>query len=278
MINLNEQRFVPKWEHNRKDRLELESKFSNYTGNLDIVEFHIPYTRYEFVSKMLNEASSKQGKKILVSGGDSVNFDVFSFFWKTSHDPSCAMAELEKLINVLRECERVYDQIVFISTNHERRLYKVLEKAIAGKDQVEAIKPFIKTFNDFFKESKLKKVVFADSNFIQLGDSIISHMENNSAISGSTRRWLIQYFAPRVYTPFNVIYGLHTHCQGQDTIERVKVIETGCIAETMDYWRSGKMNGRGKMSSIGYASGYMKNGLSDLNRCNPVFCGWEGYI
>ena len=83
---------------------------------------------------------------------------------------------------------------------------------------------------------------------------------------------------PRLSKKWNICYQAHTHSQSKISIDGKTVIETGALIDTLDYWRSGKMSGTGKMSSYGYAVCEMINGKSDINKCNYIICGWEGSI
>ena len=80
------ERKQPTWEMKREHRRTLESELDGFTGLVHIVELHIPYTHWTDVEEMMEKAKNYKGKKILVSAGDSINLDMFSFFYNTSTD------------------------------------------------------------------------------------------------------------------------------------------------------------------------------------------------
>ena len=97
-------------------------------------------------------------------------------------------------------------------------------------------------------------------------------------MAGTTSRSVGQYLIPRIERPFNLVVQAHTHAQSWIPVERKFIIESGCLAATMDYWRRGKLLGKGKLTTIGYASGYMRKGKAIINECRPIFKAWEDYI
>lgn len=266
------------WQKKKVSRQALEKQFEAFTGHLDVIELHVPYTKWNYVEDMMNKTRKLKGKKILVSAGDSLNLDMFSYFHHTSKDNTLPSLEIETLIRFLKIAQKVYDKIIFLESNHETRLTKVIFKNIHDKHVAQQVVDNIKTLKEIMEFNKLNKIVYVDNYFFQLGDAVVCHIENNSSTPGKICRDIVQYLTPRIHKPFNVVYQAHTHCQAKMSIDRKTVIETGACIDSLDYWRSGKMNGKGKMSTIGYAVGDMSKGLSDINKCNYIVKGWEGYL
>jgi len=172
----------------------------------------------------------------------------------------------------------VYDEILMLMSNHEERLWKVVvhrfqEKTVSG----ELIKR-LKTLQEIFEENELDKITCVDHYLFQIGNIIVSHFENNSTVPGSVPRWVVLYLIPRISKPWDVCFQAHTHCQSKISIDRKLVVETGVLTDSLDYWVKGKMSGKGKLSTIGYAICNMVNGKANLNDCNFVVKEWQGHI
>lgn len=269
---------VPTWLTRKAGREELERQFSLFTGGMDICELHIPYTKWEYVEQMMADRQKTKGNKLLFLDGDSVNFDMFSMFYPKSKDKIQPKFEREQFIEFLKIASSVYDRIIFLKTNHEARLYKILFKIADNKEQAEAYTDFVESLEETIKKNKINNLVSVDSPFFQIGDVIISHFENNSAVPGSIARQTIQYLIPRIRKAWNVVYQAHTHTQSMLPIDGKLFIETGAMIGSMDYWINGRMNGKGKFSTIGYAVGDMVKGQADLNTCKFVMKSWQEYI
>jgi hypothetical protein len=270
-------RHLSQWEVKRVDRLKLETLFERFTGLIHVVELHIPYTKYDLFKKLLHKASLYEGKKILVLAGDSLNLDLFSRFKQRSTDNSKPSDEIDKLIKLLKESSKVYDNIVYMTTNHEDRLTKVVLDAIADKDVANEVLKQTRTLKDIFETENLK-VVYVANYFFQIGDLIICHMEANRVVTGALSRDLVSYFKPRINKSFNAIIQAHTHRQSMVYVDRVLVIECGCMLPSLDYWLDGKLKGNRCFSTIGYAQAEMRGGVTSINDTRPVMMEWCGYI
>jgi len=271
-------RMLSKWEYNRVKREKLEKQFKNYSGYFDVVEMHLPYTYFNFLEEMMESAYKRREPKILVINGDSINLDVFSVFYKRSSDISTPDKEIDMLIKVLKVAQTVYDKIIFIPTNHEARLEKVISRNMPERVITEQLLKRMRTLEDEFIENKLNKLICTNTPMIQIGDVLCCHMESNSGKPGNLSSSLIQYLMPRV-KDWSVAYQSHSHTQSKISVDCKTIIETGCLADSLDYWISNwKMFGKGKFSTIGYAYGSMDNGKALLNKCDYHICKWQGRI
>lgn len=272
---------VCQWQVKRVERLRIEEEFEDYTGLIHGIEMHVPYTKWDYAIDMCKTAKKYKGKKILVSGGDSVNLDMFSYFYRQNNNPASNLTplqELSQLVKFLKYAETIYDKIVFIMSNHERRLNKFILRELGELKQAREALKLMKSLEDVFDDEGLNKIVFVDDFFIQIGDAIFSHFEKNSSVPGSVARWIVQYLTPRMEKEWSACYQFHTHCQLKMPVDRKVVIECGACVDSLDYWRKGKLAGKGKMSSIGYGRGEMDNGKLDLETADFVLKGWEGYL
>lgn len=269
---------VTNWSMRRASRVREEKLFEKFTGLIQTIEMHVPYTEWVYVFDMIKKAKAYKGKKILVSGGDSLNLDMLSFFYHKGGSKTTPMEELAILIRFFKEAQKVYDHIIFLESNHETRLKKFIISAVPDRQQATEVIKLVKSLREIFDENKLDKIIYPNDFFFQIGDAIFSHFECNSGVPGSVARQIIQYLTPRIKKEWKVCYQHHTHTQLKMPIDGKTVVETGACIDTLDYWRSGKLSGKGKMSSIGYAEGIMKKGVIDVNSANFVLCGWEGSL
>ena len=275
-----EQQFC-RWEVLRNDRLELEEQFNRFTGLINIIELHIPYTKYEHLFDLMGRAlKSKAETKILVPAGDSMNLDMFSAFYQRSADRSKPSVEWRDLIKVLRRAEQIYDHIIFMTTNHDDRIWKMLMKNIVAREIYDEVMQWMTSYQDAFNHEGFTKIITVPGPLFQIGDLVITHYEDNSIVPGHVPRDVIKYLTPRMdpRKPWHIAIEAHTHAQSKIANDRKICIECGTLAKEMDYWRPGKMKGKGKLTSIGYAVSDMENGIADPNRTDFVFCEWNDYI
>jgi len=279
------------WEILRVDRLEQEKQFEKFTGHIDIIEMHIPYTKYGYLFDLMGRTllmdtyNPIKKKKMLICAGDSMNLDMFSAFYQRSTDRSKPSVEWRDLIKVLRRAEQIYDYIVFMVNNHDNRVWKMLMRNIIAKEVFDEIMHWMTSYHDAFNHEKFTKIItvpcsrFSEQGVIfQIGDLIISHFENNSIVPGVVPRDVIKYLVPRIEKDWNIVIQAHTHAQSKIANDRKICIECGALCGTLDYWRKGSMKGKGKLTSLGYAVCDMENGVADPNKTDFVFCEWEGYL
>jgi len=272
-------RELARWEIKRTERLLLEEQFKDISAWFDVVELHIPYTKFRMLKIAMQETKKrKDKKKILVINGDSLNLDMFSKFYRRSSADSTPSEEFGMLLRVMEDAHKVYDHILYLTTNHENRFEKIVIDSIGDKTVAKELLKFMNSFKDIFEEAGYNKVVYVSNYLFQIGDVIVCHFENNSIAAGKVGRDIVQYLTPRLNKEWNIAYDSHTHSQSKIAIDRKVVIETGGMLDSLDYWRDGKMKGRGKMSTIGYGKGRLKNGKAILNDCDFHICGWEGYL
>lgn len=269
---------VPNWEISRDKRVALEKPFEKFTGRIYVAELHIPYTRWKYLQEMIDEAKKYKGKKIFVSGGDSLNFDMFSVFYNKSGDDSKPSDEIAILIRFLTMISEVFDQIIFIESNHEARVHKILARICNDKTVSQEIRKQVKGLQEQFSDAGLKKLVYCSTYMFQVGDALFTHIESNSSSVGKTGRDIINYLTPRIQKPWSVVYQLHTHCQSIIAVDKKICVEVGAIIPVLDYWRQGKPAGKNKLTSLGYALGDFKNGKIDINSARFIVKEWEDWL
>ena len=273
---------VGEWKTKRQDRLLLEREFLRYTGWMDVVEAHVPYTKYDYFFDLLDRRKRYKGNKIIVFAGDNLNLDVFGPFFRTptaeTSDRASSMNELNTLLHLLEKAEKVYDRIIFMQTNHDKRIYKMIQRIFQDKKQAEEVIRWITPIKTFAEERGLKKIIHTPGILFTVGDAVIYHWENNSTIPASTSRKVIKGTIARMPPNIHVIYQAHTHFQSRFAALRKLIIETGALSDIFDYARSDKLWGEEKTITIGYAYGEFKDGIADWNKCDYYTYEVEGFI
>ena len=269
-------RRMSQWELKRENRYAIEDRYKNFTGHIDFLECHIPYTNFRNVEAMMDRAEKIKGKKMLVIAADFLNLDLFGPFLSTTDNVSMPEDEIKMGLELLKEAAKVYDYEVFLEGNHDARISKVVKREVKDVRVQDQINKLVGGYDKIFKEAK--KLDIVHSYIFQIGNVLIAHMENNSSVPGKTGRDLVQYLVPRIKKHWDVIYQAHTHSQSKLPIDRKLAIEIGCAADSLDYWIRGKMSGKGKFGTMGYGVCDMVRGYADMNDCNFVISQWQGYI
>lgn len=279
--SLDLMRGVLQWKVRRTKRLVAEQQFQHFTGHVDMIELHVPYTQYQYFAEMVQRAENSKGKNLLVLAGDNMNLDLFSRYFHRSDErvvDASPYNELDTLIKLLRYAHDVYDRILYQETNHDKRMYKLIYHTMQEKAQAEEMCKFIKPIQDFFEENRLHKIVIAPDQLFQIGDVLITHFENNSKVPGSVPRQLVKYLLPRIQKTWQVVFQFHTHYQSKLPIMGKWCIEGGALCYSQDYWQQPKVKSEEKVPSIGYAQCDMVDGIVDVNSANFVWCAWDRWI
>ncbi len=271
------QRLIPIWESKRIERLKLERIYQNYSGYIDIVELHCNHTFYDYVADLVNRTRKKKGRKMLVLAGDNIDLSMLSQYHSTTQQSITPTEEKMTLIKLLKYILPYYDDKMIMLTNHDNRIVKVIGKYVYDKQVADEIKANQETLKQTFIKNDVN-ITFCDNSLFQIGDCLIVHPENNSSIPAGLARWCSLYYPPRIEKPFNVCFIAHSHCQSKIPLDRRLYIEISSISQTQDYWRKGKLLGKGKLSTLGSAHAYLEKGKCDLNQCDFYINQWEDYL
>jgi len=269
-------RKMSQWELKRETRQVLEEKYKNFTGHIDVIECHIPYTNFNGIQCMFDKTARMKGKKLLVIAGDFLNLDLFGPFLATSEDVSLPSDEIAMGKYLLKEASKIYDQELFLISNHDNRIYKVIRRNIDDPRIQSEVKMLMDGYDKIFKE--IQHFDIADNYLFQIGNVLVTHLESNSGVPGKIDRDLVQYLGPRIKKPWDIVFQAHTHSQSRIPIDRKLCIETGALVDSLDYWVRGKMSGKGKFGTMGHGICEMNKGKADMNDCNFIITDWQGYI
>jgi len=109
--------------------LELELEQALIFGDV-----HVPATDYDFAMLPVAIARKhmKKGKRVLIISGDLYNMDVASAYSKICQNPSLD-AEIVAAEHLMEIWLKVFDNIIFLMGNHDRRISKKLEGEVHAK-------------------------------------------------------------------------------------------------------------------------------------------------
>ena len=273
------QRALQQWELKRTKVHQLQNEFKDATCRVDVVEPHFNHAHQDAINKVFKAANEYKGDKIIVIGGDSMNLDRFSGFYSNTVEETDPEDEIDTLVSFIRQASKIYRKVIFLATNHENRIKKVIFKNIKDKKVAGSVAKQMKTLKEIFELKGLDKVVYTDHYVFKIGDTYVTHFENNTSIPGTV--------GEKVMRGLNNLYGsdwvlavqCHTHSMSKNTYQRQTVIESGTLQVSPDYWvNSGKICGERKSAGIGYATYNLIKGKVDINSANYIVTSWREYL
>jgi predicted phosphodiesterase len=259
------------WELKKVELVRIKKEYQNFTGKLVVIsDLHVP-----FIEKSLFKEFIKREKKeadVLVIAGDFVNFDIFSRF--ITGDKTRADEEIKIAKEYIEELCSFKIPIIYLTANHELRLDKFLLRTMSV-EQVKSIINLGLNLKTFFNYKNLKIV---NNWFIEIGDIIIAHPEDNSSVYGKTLDNIREFFSERIKDFRAIIIG-HTHKQSKFFIKRKLCIENGCMSKILDYSLDSRFNRYKKdIQYKGYSYSFLKNGKCDFNRTDFVNLAQDDYL
>jgi hypothetical protein len=222
---------------------------------LSLNDLHIPFCCFSQVE----EACNLQAAADILVVTEIMDCFSISRFNKPLSVPM--ELEIDNTIRLLEFFSSRFPLIIIPQVNHELRV----EKA------------FLKDINPsllFLVESNMLRrlaapfpnIVVISNWFLQINDAILAHSEKFSKVELKAGVTVSEFFEawrePLGLNPIHIIAQSHTHRLGSVYRGRVKIMETGCMAEVPQY-AVAKMLGRPQNN--GFCVIVQKKGLSDLN-------------
>lgn len=273
--------YLTDWESRSEKRVAINKKVERFTGTVvDISDLHIPWTQWDKVDAALDWANKQKGGKILISGGDEIDQQAFSFFKEERKDiPVDEVTKLPEDWAMLKryyaQAAQIFDAIYIINSNHMRRLHKWLSDR-ADTIQMKQIEARLKTFDDMMDNPKL---VLCPEWYQPVGDVWFVHADNYSSIQGRTVAWCIEALVKCLRDKNNLraCIQAHTHTQSKINWGGVWGVESGCMAKVPDYTLKGTVAfKKGQKIVFGFAYARMENGhLTSPNDIQPYYLGEE---
>jgi len=258
-------------------RQKLIERFKNYTGwVITFSDLHVPYINWEIVLTALNSLKQFPGNKLLVLGGDILDFDQFSSWGgrKRIVDVPYDIIATAKFLDAIYH---LFDNIIIIEGNHERRLYNYLFKYLDKNA------PYMLDFINvpelikrYLSSEAQKKVIFSPDWYAIIGEMIVAHNNKASVIKGKSVSQTIDYFIENLKdTKISAVMQAHTHTQVKLKHQGVWGLETGMLGKDPSY-RAIKSSRIKPLYGYGYGQ-LISGKLVDPNRFNFVYLG-EDYI
>jgi metallophosphoesterase superfamily enzyme len=224
----------------QRDRIQeyIENKYKGRKLKvLYMADLHIPFTVYDLVNHILREHSDSD---ILVLNGDILDLFNVSTFAK---DKTIALKrELQEGREFLEIVSRLFEDVIVVEGNHERRLRNYIKNVIPvdlhflfPQDVLEVIQS-----GTVFKKEPLGNVHVVGSWWIQLFDTIFGHPDNYSSVPLRTVIQTSEHFKMVKNRPHKACIIGHTHQAGKLIDRGTMVMETGCLQHDVDYKHGSK--------------------------------------
>ena len=191
-----------------KPRYDKPPKFP--ADCLILCDSHIPYHDAKFINKTLALAQSWKLPNLLLAG-DVMDMAALSFF---SHKPTEILSkELEAGESFFKSVGEMFDNILMLMGNHERRFLHYLKEQLGMKYLMRLLDE--------------RKAVVSEYSYAFVEDWLVGHPRNASVIPGR-----VPVFLSRKYPRCNVASG-HGHLAGMAYCEDGErlAIDIGCSVD-----------------------------------------------
>lgn len=228
-------------------------------------DLHIPFTIYEMVKYIIDEHKDAD---ILVLNGDLLDLFNVSTFAK---DKSVALKrELQEGREFLEIVSQLFDDVIVVEGNHERRLRNFIKHTIPQDIQFLFPQDALQVIQEgtVFDLDPLENVHVVGSWWIKIYDTIFAHPDNFNSPPMRTVINTSEHFMLVKNIPHRALAIGHTHQAGKYIDRGRMVMETGCLNYDMDYKNGSKF---GKMDwTRAYALFYFDDGEVDFNESNVI--------
>jgi hypothetical protein len=237
-----------------EDKLVIEEEDALVAG-----DFHVPFTDYDFATMlaMVAEKNLRYPRKLIIAG-DMFNFDTYS-----TYDKLCVMPTLsdEKLAgqHLFELYLDIFQEIIFLMGNHERRLQKWLKGEFDASD----IGKMLSTSGKV-KTTNYGWITMRNST----GDWRITHSKCYSANQLTAASDLANKFQMNIITNHD-----HHLAMGWDKYKRYVLINNGCLVDdtkipyvNMDDNRMANMTQGFTMFKNGHPTVFGREPFTDWNK------------
>lgn len=216
----------------------IESKYKGKKIKvLYMADLHIPFTVYDLVKHIIKEHSDAN---ILILNGDLLDLFNVSTFAK---DKTIALKrELQEGRDFLELVSKIFDDVIIVEGNHERRLRNYIKNVIPvdlhflfPQDVLEVIQQ-----GTVLKQEPLDNVHVVGSWWIKLFDTIYAHPDNFNQGQMKTAVLTSEHFKLVKNIPHRALVIGHTHQAGKIIDRGTMLMETGCLQHDVDYKHGSK--------------------------------------
>lgn len=204
---------------------------------LYMADLHIPFTVYDLVKHIIKEHSDAN---VLILNGDILDLFNVSTFAK---DKTIALKrELQEGREFLELVSKIFDDVILVEGNHERRLRNYIKNVIPvdlhflfPQDVLEVMQQ-----GTVLKKEPLKNVHVVGSWWIKLFDTIYAHPDNFNQGQMKTVVLTSEHFKLVKNIPHRALVIGHTHQAGKIIDRGTMLMETGCLQHDVDYKHGSK--------------------------------------
>lgn len=233
---------------------------------LDLSDIHIPFADYKSIANILN---THRDADIVVIDGDLLDLYAVS---KYAKDKEVALRrEMEEGRSLLEFISARFNDVIVVEGNHERRLKHFVKNMIPTDMQFlfpDDILQMVAS-GDVLKKSPIHNVHIVGSWWIKLFDAIFAHPDNYSNANLKTVQNTSEHFLLKKGIHHRMCIVGHTHQAGWMVAGGVKLMETGCLCQEMDY-HNGASFTRHRWTKAHAVAYFDKNGNVDFQESTVI--------
>jgi predicted phosphodiesterase len=199
---------------------------------LVLSDLHVPFTDEDKLQKAIDLHRSADA---VVLSGDVLDMYSCSKWRKRKYVPH--ELEIDAAVRLFEYLSSIFPIIFAFPGNHDKRPTKKLQDVVPPE--------FFYMFEDTDTLGMITRafpnVHYEDNWFLQLGDAIFTHAERSSAVEGRPAVLTAEFFLQKGWAEFlgltrpRLIVQGHTHQVSATYRYNLKMIESGCLAQTMEY-------------------------------------------
>ena len=246
-------KFDDRWEYLKKMNEEYMMDAERVTTGLveaptrkilTLSDIHFPFALYDEIQDALALHSDAD---IVVLNGDILDGYAFSTYGSAKR--IAALKEYMAAFQLVEQCSEMFDQVVIVSGNHDRRPAKALARSDFSKEANQILRPdllariangeMLNEHGELIAQKKFDNVVYQkyDSWYVRVGKTIFCHPDAyQGGNPGATVIKLNNYFKNRLGGEHydSVVVG-HTHRIYKGVFFNKLLIEQGAMCSRQPY-------------------------------------------
>lgn len=250
---------------------------------LTVSDIHFPFARNDLLKQILEEHADAD---ICVINGDMLEGYAASRWPKTKAVSS--LIEYQCAFEFVKLCSETFEHVYLVDGNHDIRTADNLKNQGISSSAADILRPNLlaRIANGERLDQTGMLVEKLDFNnvhyslneswYVRIGKTIFAHPWNKGGSApGYSVKKTYEYFRARYdYDDFDSIVIGHTHKIYKGIINSTLLIEQGCLATSLDYAFSPRMQYNSDNGMNGFAIVYQdKEGNTDFNYSGPIFLG-----
>lgn len=263
-------------------RTPYYDKYANYIKGIDVLEkdttlletfeskqvrkilvlsdIHVPFTDEAKLQKAIDLHRTADA---VMLPGDVMDMYGCSRWRKRQYIPH--EIEIDNTVRLFEYLSSIFPIVFAFPGNHDKRPMKKLQDAVPAEffylfDSTDTLGMITRAFSNVFYE---------DNWYRQLGDAVFTHAERSSAVEGRPAVLTADYFLTKGWAKrlgmgnLRLVVQGHTHQVSATYREDLKMIETGCLAQVMEYTTDSSAVMRPPMNGCVIVT--QENGITNFN-------------